>query len=136
MQTSTAVKAIISPFIPFLFILSTLFALTCGPARSTAAYCDPSAKMSACDGKTVLVVAEEEAPMMQHPRLSMDKQESYWMVKGSVWIFVSDAQIECRSRVEAIGTLKAKVGPCDPTASNKNMYCGTALFVQSFRCLP
>lgn len=120
---------------PFLFTLVTLFALTCGPARNSAAYCDFSTKKSACDGKTVLVVAEEEAPMMQHPRLSMDKQESYWMVNGSVWIFVSDSPIECRRKVEAVGTLDAKVGPCDSKASNKNMYCGTALYVQTFRCL-
>lgn len=117
-----------------LLVVSSLWT-HCGPSRRESAYCEIGAERSVCDGKLVKVISEGEAPMMQHPRISMGKVESYWNVNGSAWIFVSDASLDCHGKVEAIGILKTKVGPCDSGAQNKNMYCGTALYVQNWRCL-
>ncbi|MCE9598865.1 MAG: hypothetical protein K8S54_12940 [Spirochaetia bacterium] len=115
-----------------IFLLSLA---ACGQTRSSGEYCDTTAGRSACDGKNVRIISDGPAPMMQHPRISMDKSESYWMVKDSAWILVSDSPIRCEQKLEATGRLKTNVGPCDPSAQNKNMYCGTALYVSSWRCL-
>lgn len=117
-------------------LLLLTLALACGPSTQTrqSAHCDFAAGTSACDGKTVKVNARASNYVAQHPRLSMDKQESYWEVNGNQWIFVSADTINCRSGVEAIGRLAARVGPCDPKANNKNQYCGTALYVDEWQC--
>lgn len=118
-----------------VFCFLSLAALACGPGRNSGQFCDLSASTQACDGKLVQVVGEPSHHPEQHPLLTRDKQQSYWDVNNQgQWIFVSDTEINCSRGVIATGTLDARVGPCNPKAQNKNQYCGTAVYVNTWSC--
>lgn len=88
----------------------------------------------ACNGKQVEIKARASRQIQQHPLLSMEMRQSYWDTDRSQMIFLSAEALDCPDRITAIGVLRARVGPCDPDAQNKNQYCGTALEVQSYEC--
>lgn len=88
----------------------------------------------ACNGKRVEIKARASRFVQQHPMLSMELQQSYWDTDRSQMIFLSAEPLPCRNGITAIGILRARVGPCDPNAQNKNQYCGTALEVQTYEC--
>lgn len=88
----------------------------------------------ACNGKRVQIKARASEQIHQHPLLSMDLQQTYWDTDRTQMIFLSAEPLQCRNGITAIGVLRARVGPCDPNAQNKNQYCGTALEVESYEC--
>lgn len=118
-----------------LLLTMTILAIGhCGPNKKDSYYCDiASQSLDTCDGKTIKVTANHSDRIQQHPVISPDKQ-SYWDVNGRDWIFVSKNAIDCKTSIVVTGRLDAKVGPCDPTAQNHNQYCGTAVYVDNWKC--
>ncbi len=87
-----------------------------------------------CNGKRVQIKARASEHIHQHPVLSRELRQSYWDTDRWQLIFLSAESLDCQDHITAIGILRARVGPCDPNAHNKNQYCGTALEVQSYEC--
>ncbi len=115
--------------------LLTAATMGCGPAQKSSEFCDITASTKACDGKLVQVTGDPSHHPEQHPLLTHDKQQSYWDVnQQGQWIFVSEKEIDCTRGVIVTGTLDATVGPCDRKAQNKNQYCGTAIYVNTWKC--
>ncbi|HMU82428.1 MAG TPA: WG repeat-containing protein [Leptospiraceae bacterium] len=100
-----------------------------------AANCKIEARnIEPCNGKTIQVEGILSNKGQQHPRIALNEKESYWEVFGSDWILVSRDEIHCPGAILATGRLRTKVGPCDAKSSTKNMYCGTALYVDRWQC--
>lgn len=119
-----------------LSLICFLALLFCaGTPENAEEFCDAARKgTDACNGRKVKIRAKLSDKFQQHPLISMGKEESYWDVNGRDWIFVSEKTIDCSKEATVVGTLAARVGPCDKDAKNKNMYCGTAVYVESWQC--
>lgn len=106
-----------------------------GDGDRSGQLCDlASLGADACNGKRVQIKARASEHIHQHPLLSRELQQSYWDMDQMQMIFLSAEALNCRNRITAIGVLRARVGPCDPNAQNKNQYCGMALEVQTYEC--
>jgi len=116
-------------------LLVSLF-LICITTLPASPLCDwEKLGKKACDGKMVKATGTLNNYPEQHPKLTMDQVETYWSVNKSTWIFVSKDMIQCSRKAEVTGKLTARVGPCDAKSKTKNQYCGTAIYVDQWKCL-
>lgn len=118
---------------------AALFGLACMQmtGKGAPAICEIKPGMEKqCHGKRVRAVLSPPKFIMQHPKLSFDKKESYWDFGDRQWIVLSSEIISCKGLIEVEGMLDAQAGPCEKTAKTHHMYCGVAISVDKWKCLP
>ncbi len=110
-------------------------------------YCNYKLGWDKCDGKTIKISGTNPNAgngVMQHPIMTIppgiidddSKQYQNYLdtkIRGQI-ILLSDEKINCPDKMTVIGTLETNVGPCDTDSPGKNMYCGSSITVNQWKC--